>query len=316
MGHVYRALAIATELARHRVRIYTSESMPLGQAFFAGTPFQAHTVTNHAHFVNCVAQSSADLVLLDILDTDSGFITDLRNAAPATKIVTFEDLGSGAPLTDLLVAEFLHNPQVPAERQLNGIQNAILAPTFESMRHIPSFRAEVEHILVLFGGTDPSGLAERALAALERLGFGGQVDLVRGLGATPMRTDGRSLNLVVHSDVKHMPTLIAGADLAFTSAGRTIYELATFGVPSVCIAQNTKELTHMHATASNGVHMLGPATGADDAQIDKALASLLTDTAYRRSLREQALRAAGQRSNKRVLARILEHLGFDPFPDL
>lgn len=316
MGHIYRATAIAAELARHDLRIVTSAQHELGGRFLAGTPYPTATVEDDDEFTAMVGALAPDIVVLDVLNTDAAFVDALHAASPATKIVTFEDQGSGAGRADLLVSEFVDNHDVPGERQLTGAANAILSPPFETVVTTPTVRPEVEEILVLFGGTDPSGLARRALDALRRAEFRGRVTVVRGLGAHPLDLDGFGLDAELLTDVKNMPAVIARADLAFTSAGRTVLELATLGVPSICLAQNAKELSHTHATEDLGVTMLGLGSEVGDDEIDTALVRLLIDAVERRRLHERALATMAERSNHRVLGHILDRLGFDPFPNL
>jgi spore coat polysaccharide biosynthesis predicted glycosyltransferase SpsG len=47
------------------------------------------------------------------------------------------------------------------------------------------------------------------------------------------------------------------ADLIFTSAGRTTYEIASIGTPSIVLAQNERELTHFFASSEFGFLNLG-----------------------------------------------------------
>src|SRR5690606_27262756 len=47
------------------------------------------------------------------------------------------------------------------------------------------------------------------------------------------------------------------ADLVFTSAGRTTYELALLGVPTIVLAQNEREMTHYFAGSEFGFEFLG-----------------------------------------------------------
>ena len=47
------------------------------------------------------------------------------------------------------------------------------------------------------------------------------------------------------------------ADLIFTSAGRTTYEVASIGVPTIVLAQNDRELTHFFASSEFGFINLG-----------------------------------------------------------
>jgi spore coat polysaccharide biosynthesis predicted glycosyltransferase SpsG len=105
-----------------------------------------------------------------------------------------------------------------------------------------------------------------------------------------------------------MPPLMAQADLALSSAGRTITELACIGVPTVCMAQNEKELTHTHTTEANGVVMLGLGNNVSVQQLSETLRELIADSAKRKKLSANALHSTENRSNTKVVERILEKL--------
>jgi CMP-N-acetylneuraminic acid synthetase/spore coat polysaccharide biosynthesis predicted glycosyltransferase SpsG len=315
MGHVYRSLAVATELARHNVQIFTHADMPLGAKFFEQYPYRHCTINSDEDFINRIAAELPDLVILDILDTDAPFMYAIRGAAPQVKIVTFEDAGTGAEISDLAISEFVPIP-INLTNVLTGIDNAILAPSFDLSERSDEFRTVVGNVVVLFGGTDPSGLAGRSLDSLQRVGYEGTVTVVRGLGASPIDLGEYRFDVSLLHHVAFMPGILKHADFAFTSAGRTIIELAQMGVPSIGLAQNIKELSHTHAVASNGVDMLGLGKEVDDETLDAATRRMLTDTKYRRHMRQSAINALRGRSNRRTLGRIFDLLGFDPFPNL
>ena len=307
MGHVYRTLALAYALARHDITIVLSVNKPLGMEFFEDYPFKVETIGDELEFLSLARKTRADLVVLDQLDTHREFVELLGDQS---KVVTFEDLGTGAEAADLLVADLYENPRVPGERQLVGVQNAILAPSFESLPRQAEFRAKVENILLLFGGTDPANLAVKALQALVEIAYQGRVTLVRGLGAPlidPAKFE--RLNLQVLSNVKNMPALMIKADLAISSAGRTITELSCVGVPTLCLAQNAKELTHTHTTAHNGVMMLGLGELVSTETIGAHVTKLVSDVELRRTLHERALVATAGRNNTSIVTRIMRKLG-------
>ena len=306
MGHVYRVLSLAQELARHELKIFLSPEMPLGEEFFSQYGFHHQSITNE-QFIQQVIQNKPDLVVFDILDTEAKMIQEIRNGSPETKIVSFEDQGSGAREVDLLISDVYPNPEVPSEKQLVGIEHAVLAPSFETLERVRENSDRVEEIAVLFGGTDPSGLAEKALDALEVIGFAGKVSLIRGLGATPIE---REFNLDIDylSNVKNMPRVLAKADLALSSAGRTITELASLGVPTICFAQNEKELTHSHTTEQNGVIMLGLGKDLSVSNLATEISKLIDNRRLRSTLSENAKSSTRNRSNKKIVAEILGRL--------
>ena len=307
MGHAYRTLALAYALARHDITIVLSVDKPLGVGFFQEYPFKVETVEDELVFLNLARKTRADLIVLDQLDTHQEFVALLGEHS---KIVTFEDLGSGAEQADLLVADLYENPRVPAERQLTGVQNSVLAPSFESLPRKIKFRETVEDVLLLFGGTDPSNLAIKALESLQTIDFKGRVTLVRGLGASlvdPTKFSG--LDLQILSNVKNMPALMVKADLAISSAGRTITELSCIGVPTLCLAQNAKELTHTHTTVNNGVIMMGLGSLVSAETLGAHIKKLCQDTDLRRTLHERALSATAGRNNTSIVKRIMRKLG-------
>ena len=305
MGHVYRTLAVAQELARHELVIVLSKDQELGQAFFAEYPFRVEVVANDDEFVKFVGTNSTDLVILDRLNNDATIVSSLKETA---KVVTFEDLGEGAKLADLLISDLYLNPAVSNEHQLAGVENAILAPSFESLPRKAQIEQSVDDILLLFGGTDPSNLAVKSLDALELLGFEGLITVVRGIGADEIDFSKYSLKLNPLANVKNMPAVMVKADLALSSAGRTITELACLGVPTICMAQNAKELTHAHTTEANGVKMLGLGNDVSTEQLAASIQALIENFDKRRTLGENALRATSTRSNAKVVERILEKL--------
>jgi spore coat polysaccharide biosynthesis predicted glycosyltransferase SpsG len=307
MGHVYRTLALAYSLARHQITIVLSDDKPLGAEFFAEYPFEVATVASDLEFLSFARKSKADLVVLDRLDNLAEFVTLLGGFS---KVVTFEDLGDGAEAADLLIADMYEHPRVPAERQLTGVENAILAPSFESLKRQITFKESVEEVLVLFGGTDPSNLAVTALRALEYIEFPGRVTLVRGLGADLVDPKAYKLKLRVLSNVKNMPAVMEDADIALSSAGRTITELSSLGIPTICMAQNAKELTHTHTTPTNGVLMLGLGALVSTETLAAHLTELINNDDLRFNLHTRALEATGTRSNDRIVRRILKQIGF------
>lgn len=308
MGHVYRALALAQELARHDLTMVTNARFPLGGEFFEQYPFNHIAIQDDYDLLQLLRANPADLVVLDLLDTSARQIAELREAG-AGRIVTFEDQGDGAAVADLLVSDLYPNPAIAAERQLSGIGSAILAPSFETLQRVSPSNERVRSILVLFGGTDPSNLAEKSLAALESIGFEDEVVLVRGLGAAEIDVGRFQLDIRSLKDVKNMPELMARADLAMSSAGRTLTELAFIGVPVICMGQNAKELAHTHATEENGVVMLGLGNAVSNVSLEAALKGLLDSPARRAELRANALASSAGRSNRKIVGEILSRVG-------
>lgn len=310
LGHIYRALALAQELARHDVLLVTDEARELGGQILAEYPFPHRAVAGDAGFFAVLAETRADLVILDQLDTTSAYVTAIR--AYADRIVTFEDLGPGAADCDLLVSDLYENLSVPADRQLQGLQNSVLAPHFETLSGPRAFNETVERVIVVFGGTDPSRLTEKTLAALSSAKFAGHVDLVLGPGmGRPVSLEDYGLRGELHRNVRYMPELMHRADLALSSAGRTVTELLSCGVPVLCMCQNDKELTHTHAAARYGVINLGLGELIDPSTIAAHILRLVQSSELRRVLYSRAQHELAGRSNAAIIHRMMRRIGLD-----
>lgn len=48
-------------------------------------------------------------------------------------------------------------------------------------------------------------------------------------------------NIEVLYDIKNMPEIMSSCDIGITSRGRTGYELAILGIPTISMAQNARE---------------------------------------------------------------------------
>ena len=64
-------------------------------------------------------------------------------------------------------------------------------------------------------------------------------------------------NISVLYDVSNMPELMSKCDIGITSRGRTGYELAILGIPSIAMAQNAREEKHGFVCNENGFDYIG-----------------------------------------------------------
>jgi spore coat polysaccharide biosynthesis predicted glycosyltransferase SpsG len=108
----------------------------------------------------------------------------------------------------------------------------------------------------------------------------------------------------VHSSVTNLATLMHRADLAITSAGRTVTELMTQGVPTIAMCQNEREMMHTHASAPFGIVNLGLGEHVDIATLARHI-ELLSAPGLRVGMRERMLKAVRHRSNRRIADMIL-----------
>lgn len=166
-------------------------------------------------------------------------------------------------------------------------------------------------ILVLVGGADPGGhleaLAEAAVTALRQEGIDdGRVDAVIGPASAwrpPADTDPM---ITYHRDVKDMGVLIAGADLAISSAGSTVWELSLHGTPMILGASVPVEEPVGAGMAAKGAGLyLGRLSECPAQQLVAEIVRLLQDSTARRKLSAAASALADGRGAERVIGAML-----------
>ncbi len=224
----------------------------------------------------------SDVVIFDKLDTTTDEILDARYHSRA--VVTLEDLGGGGRFADLVINS-LYGPHDPWNwpHVEYGARWHVLRPEFLGLPEY-QVRESPERVLVTFGGTDPSGLSER----LAQFPYDWEVDM-------QIVQPGTSVTMAVE---------MMNADLVITSAGRTVYEAAAVGVPTIVLAQNLRETTHTHLGAEHGNLYLGLGRLVTDGTIQDQVSRVLADVELRREMSARARASVDGKGVRRIVRRI------------
>lgn len=306
MGHTYRAIALAQELAEHDIHLLTraDESYQLGADFLRGGAYQLETIISEDDFFDKLKELTPDILILDILDTDRAYVEKARKYSKS--IVSLENLGTGAQVSDVVIND-LYTDVYPQKDHWYGVEYAILDPKFETIKLKQNLAEDVQNILVAFGGTDPRNLTSKTLSALSIIEFKGDVVVVLGPGYLHgnVALEKSSLKGRVLKSVDNMAGLMREADIALTSAGRTVTELMTMGIPTIVLCQNSKELRHTHASSPYGVINLGLGERVETSTLAQHISMLISDYSLRQDMRARSLKAIRRRSNQRIAKKIL-----------
>lgn len=290
LGHIHRVLALASHLVDHQLTFFVDAKSDLGaQKILDNNYVVARPMSSD--WVADVLALRPDLVVNDLLDTQHDDMLRLRQAD--VSLINFEDLGSGALIADYVVNDLYPHPDQPMSRDK---RNIAFGPRYFCARDEFRFASPKKHsnkiarVLVTFGGTDPSGLTEKVLSAIAPIcltnGIGLKVILGYGI-AQPERFDRWKDSVELLRDVRNMAAHMLEADLAFTSAGRTVFELASLAIPGIVLAQNKRETTHCLAASGNGLFYMGLGNQIPTDEISALFHLLATDSeAYQRLCKE------------------------------
>jgi spore coat polysaccharide biosynthesis predicted glycosyltransferase SpsG len=313
MGHLYRCLAVAHELSRHEILFLASDSSPLVEQIIRQTPFKMVAFADDVGMASTIRSFGPDLIFVDFLDTDVVTVSAIRDSGPNAKIVTFENEGEGAHLCDLGVYDLTEPPSNAPPLVLVGPEKAILGPSFELFRSLAGTNDRPQHLLLTFGGTDPAGLTQKALNALNTLQFTGQVTVVLGLGSSEPEIENPSFEVEIHRNVTNMALLMGRHCLAISSMGRTVFELAAMGIPTLAFSQNEKEEGHVHVGEVTGSVLGGSGYTMSTSEMSDVIKNFISDDSGNllRISKTRAYRA--MRSNTEVVREILVRIGLGQF---
>ena len=103
-----------------------------------------------------------------------------------------------------------------------------------------------------------------------------------------------------------MPELMSSCDVAFTSRGRTGYELALLGIPAVAMAQNRREEKHGFVCNENGFTYIG--LNPEDEIIEANLKMYLSLSKKTRQHFQNTLLSHDLKNGRRRVMSLIENL--------
>ena len=309
-GHLYRSLAIAQNIHAHEVCFITQNAngYELGLNFLKGHHYPIIEIESNEDFLHRLGEIKPDILINDILDTEEEYMEVLKDYG--CFVVNFEDLGKGNRLADIVVND-LYPDIYPQKNHWYGVEHAILNPSFEMVDTRKEPEEEVSHILIAYGGTDPANLTEKAILALQQIGYEQKVTIILGPGhshyeSVKERSGKLKADVTLLQNVSNMAALMKEADLALTSAGRTVTELMTVGVPTITMCQNNREMRHNHASSTYGIVNLGLGSSISSEVLAEHIKMFVEDVSLRRDMYARMKSAVKNRSNAAIVSKILD----------
>lgn len=245
MGHFYRMinLANALKVSGHNCKFFLNNDLP-PQKILQSANFDFDVVDlkdlKSGWEEKLIDREGINVWVNDRLDTDIKHTERIKKKN--IPLVTFDDRGSGAELSDLHIAALAFNDResLSGERVLQGVKYLILnteIARYKRLRNAP------ENIVVTLGGSDTYGVTVEVVRKLAALGKKATVII----GPTYQHHDELKEVLTPNFDVKHnIPSLIQEFyrhDIAITGGGITSFEANASGLPCMVIANEKFEVS-------------------------------------------------------------------------
>lgn len=184
----------------------------------------------------------------DRLDIKEEHVKNIKNNN--IKVITFDDLGSGAKLSDINVCGlFFNKEKIEAKKVLKGVEYLILNSEIDTFKRE---RKKLKNILVTLGGSDTYGVTVKVLKLLKKYNLKATIHI----GPSFEHIDELKQELTENFELIHfIPSLIeefSKYDLAITGGGVTPFEANASGLPCMIIANETFEVPNSEFLSSLG----------------------------------------------------------------
>ena len=303
LGHVYNTLAVANDITEHDLCFLIPKDSKLAFEKIKSKNFSVF-YQKDKNLIKEIQEHSPDIVVNDILNTDKKYISSLKNLG--IKVVNFEDLGNGAKKADLVI-----NAIYP-ENSENFLPNHYFGHRYFLLRDefIYSKRKriqDVKSILVTFGGVDPNNYTYKVISSIYKYcrKKSIKINVITGFGYKRHNTLKEFPGIQVFENVANISEHMLHNDIVFTSAGRTIYELASIATPAIVLAQNKREMTHFFASEENGFLNLGLGYNIDEKEILKEFKRVVKNKDLRihmnKLMKKKSLKKGRERVKKLIL---------------
>ena len=255
--HIFRCLSIASKLVFDDVLFLLDEQHQLGIDIVDSYNYPFRIYDGSDDLLRILGEYSPQIVVNDILDTTEEYISSLKNQGYF--VVNFDDLGVGSQVADV-VFDTLYEHEIGEKNIFTGYKYYILRDEFYFQPQKIISQA-VNNILIAFGGSDPNNFTEKVIDSILNTSYNGRINVILGLGNSSLEylieKYESNQSIQIYRNVSDISEFMFQADIIFTSAGRTMYETCSLGIPTICLCQDERELSHVFANESNGFINMG-----------------------------------------------------------
>ena len=287
--HINRCLSVASKLVFHDILFLLEETHQLGIDIIEKYNYNYKIYDGKDDLINCLRDYSPDLLLNDIADTSSEYISILRDEGYF--VINFEDLGTGSGLANV-VFDALYEHDLSEKNIYTGYEYYLLRDEFYFQPQKIITHA-VNNVLITFTGEDEDNLTEKVINSILSTNYEGRINVIVGLtypdleGLISKYESNQSIQ--IYQNVSNISEFMFKADIIFSSASKRMYDICSLGVPTICLCQNERELSHVFANESNGFINMGLGVDVEMQQLIDQFVNLVNDYDLRVAMNKKML---------------------------
>jgi len=266
MGHIMRTMALANDLKKDeevkRV-FYITKNEPSAVNKLKENEFEVINIKNNLSYKEeieevkeIIKKEKVNKLITDSYEIDQNYLIEMRKVV--NQLVTIHDYAPFAFPSHVVIngnvyAEDLDYESYYGDTEFRlGTDYLLLREEFRNLPEI-EVRERVQNILVTVGGYDLRNLTLKIIEALDYIDFdeiedqyidkenlhidvviGPSFDNVKEIIAEVQKS---SLDISLNFNVKKMSKLMLKSDIALSSGGSTLYELAVTKTPALVLLQ-------------------------------------------------------------------------------
>ena len=304
LGHIYRVKELADEFYS-KPDIYYDTTQTKKESF-GDTTHTLIPVDGNKGLHNALKYRQYDIFINDVLSTSTEYMMSLKNMQANSKIINFEDEGKGADMADLVINDLYEGA---AKKNIRYGHMYFLASKLFLLTTPIAIKPIVENVLITFGGADPQNYTDRLLGIIRDMDYLHFYVVMGGAkhGATElMQIHGNLSHVDMMHNITNMPEIISKCDIAISSRGRTGFELALMGIPTISLAQHEREDKHSFIDSRHGFTYLG--INPSDDFIRYALEKLANTTIEERLGLQKKMLNVDLRNGRKNIMSLIEQL--------
>ncbi|RCW48195.1 UDP-2,4-diacetamido-2,4,6-trideoxy-beta-L-altropyranose hydrolase [Halanaerobium sp. MA284_MarDTE_T2] len=266
MGHIMRSMALANDLRKDKEveRVfYITINYPSGVNKLKENDFEVITLDKNLSYDDeiekvkeIIKKEKVNKLITDSYKIDQNYLIEMRKVVD--KLVTIHDYAPFAFPSHVVIngnayAEDLDYESLYGDTEFRlGTDYLLLREEFRNLPEI-EVRDKVQNILVTVGGYDTRNLTPKIIKALNSIDFDEiddqyidnenlHIDVVIGpsfdnVDQIVAEVEKSSLDISLNFNVKKMSKLMLKSDIAISSGGSTLYELAVTKTPALVMLQ-------------------------------------------------------------------------------
>ena len=307
MGHVFRAMSLASELSTNYNIVFQTD--------LESFSFVEKIVTEYKIFTDgdktILKKHKIVLVVFDILNTCKNDIYFFKKQG--IKVITFEDFGTGTQVSDMTINDLYDTAQFKSNNVFWGHDYYFLREEFDNVK-VNKFNKKINSILLLFGGADPNNLTSITLKTIIEICKKYNINIQIVVGSAYLHLDEllKLLSIIKYDNIQFtnstnvVSSIMKQVDIAISSNGRTVYELAHMNIPSIIISANEREYGHNFSNIQHGFINIGKFQTGIENDIKTKLIHLIEDNKFRKTLFDNTKYFNFSKNRKKIIEKILD----------